>query len=148
MNTQYQKENKHYCTSKEMETKGFAPPWPTDRFATLEYCLIQDRWKNAIVNVECKPNIDINSDHAMLVSKVQIKLKGESNKETKQVERYRKPKEDQIKAHNKEVEEQMDDYLKDKEILDAKDYMDTFVNCIPNSAKNNFDAIDPKQRKL
>ena len=41
----------------------------------------------------------------------------------------------------------MDDYLKDKEILDAKDYMDTFVNCILNSAKNNFDAIDPKQRK-
>ena len=42
----------------------------------------------------------------------------------------------------------MDDYLKDKEILDAKYYMDTFVNCILNSAKNNLDAIDPKQRKL
>ena len=40
------------------------------------------------------------------------------------------------------------DYLKDKEIRDAKDDMDTFVNCILNSAKNNLDAIDPKQRKL
>ena len=83
MNTQYQKDNKHYCTYKEMETKGFAPPWTTDRFATLDYCLIQDRWKNAIVNVECKPNIAINSDHAMLVSKVKIKRKGESKNETK-----------------------------------------------------------------
>ena len=59
-----------------METKGFAPPWTTDRFAMLDYCLIQDRWKNAIVNVECKPNIAINSDHAMLVSKVRKQLKG------------------------------------------------------------------------
>ena len=41
----------------------------------------------------------------------------------------------------------MDDYLKDKEILDAKDDMDTFVNCILNSTKNNLDAIDPKQRQ-
>ena len=64
-----------------METKGFAPPWTQDRFATLDYCLIQERWRNAIVNVECKPNIVINSDHAMLVSKVKIKLKGESKKE-------------------------------------------------------------------
>ena len=42
----------------------------------------------------------------------------------------------------------MDDYLKDKEIFDAKDCMDTFVNCILNSAKNSLDVIDPKQRKL
>ena len=41
----------------------------------------------------------------------------------------------------------MHDYLKDKEIRDATDYMDFFVNCILNPAKNNLDAIDPKQRK-
>ena len=98
MNTQYQKEDKHDCTYKEMETKGFAPPWTPDRFATLDYCLIQERWRNAIVNVACKPNIAINYDHAMLVSKVKVKLKGESKKEMEQVERYRTPKEDQIKA--------------------------------------------------
>ena len=54
------------------------------------------------------------------------------------VERYRKPKEDQIKAYNKEVEDNMEDYLKDREILDAKDYMDTFVNCILNLDKTTL----------
>ena len=44
------------------------------------------------------------------------------------VERYRKPKDNQIKAYNTEVDVNMKDYLKDKEILDAKEYMDTFVN--------------------
>ena len=121
MNTQYQKEDKHDCTYKEMKTKGFAPPWTTDRFAMLDYCRIQDRWRNAIVNVECKPNIAMNSDHAMLVSTVKIKLKGESKQEMEKVERYRKPKENQIKAYNKEVEDQMEDYLTTKEFLDAKD---------------------------
>ena len=146
MNTQYQKEDKHYCTYTEMEAKGSAPPWTTDRFATLDYGIIQDRWRNAIVNVECKPNIAINSDHAMLVSNVKIKLKGESKKDMEKVGRYRKPTDNQIKAYSKEVEDKIDDYLKDKEILDAKDYMETFVNCILNSAKNNLDVIDPKQR--
>ena len=68
-----------------METKGFAPPWTTDRFATLDYCMMQDRWKNATVNVECKPKIAINSDHAMLVSKVKTKRKGENKKETEKL---------------------------------------------------------------
>ena len=47
MNTQFKKKDKHYCTYKEMETEGFAPPWDTNRFATLDYCLIQDRWKTS-----------------------------------------------------------------------------------------------------
>ena len=89
-------EKKHDCTYKEMETKGFAPPWTPDRFTTLDDCLVQERWRNAIVDVECKPNIAINSDHAMLVSKVKIILKGESKKEMENIERYRKPKENQI----------------------------------------------------
>ena len=129
MNTQYQKEDKHYCTYKEMETKGFAPPWTPDRFATLDYCLIE-RWRNAIVNLECKPNIAINSDHAMLVSKVTIQRKEESSKEIEKVESYRKPNENQIQAYNKKVDDKLKDDLKDNEILDAKEYMDTFVNCI------------------
>ena len=49
MNTQYQNKDKHYCTYKEMETKGFAPPWTPDRFTTLDYCLAQERRRNAIL---------------------------------------------------------------------------------------------------
>ena len=79
----------------------------------VRHCLIQERWRNAIVNVECKPNIAIHSDHAMLVSKVKIKLKGESKKDMENVERYRKPKDNQIKAYNKEVDDKMKDDLKD-----------------------------------
>ena len=90
-----------------METKGFAPPWTPDRFATLDYCLIQERWRNAIVNVECKPHIAIHYDHAMLVSKVKIKRKEESTKEMENVAMYRKPKEHVIKTYNKEVDDKM-----------------------------------------
>ena len=130
-----------------METKGFAPPWTPDRFTTLNNCLVQERWRNAFVDVECKPNIAIHSDHAMLVSKIKIKLKGESKKDIEHIERYRKPKEHQIKAYNKEADNKMKDYLKDQEMLDAKDYMDTFVNMILDPARNNLDIVDPKQRK-
>ena len=147
MNTQFEKKNKHYCTYKEMETTGFSPPWNTDRFAMLDYCLIDERWRNVIYDVECNPNIAINSDHAMLVSKIKIKLKKEEKKEMEKVDRYRKPKDEQIKAYNNEFETKMKEYINDEDITDAKEYMDKLVNTLLEAAGNNFDIIDPKQKQ-
>lgn len=43
----------------------------------LDLCLISDRWRNSVKDVESKPGLAIQSDHAMIVAKVKLKLKGD-----------------------------------------------------------------------
>ena len=77
----------------------------------LDLCLIPDRWKNIVRDVESKPGIAINSDHAMIVAKIKLKLKGELKTKSEGVKRYRSPKEEQIDNYNKENHTRMSEYL-------------------------------------
>ncbi len=57
-NTQFQKQNKNLITFRDVaHADAFEAPWTYPRFATLDYCLIRDKWRNAITNVESRPDI-------------------------------------------------------------------------------------------
>ena len=50
-------------------------PYTRDRYETLDYILVPERWKNSIKNVEADKDTPIYSDHIALIATIQIKLK-------------------------------------------------------------------------
>ena len=82
-NTDFEMSNEGYCTYKEIATKSFAAPFNEERFAMLDLCLIKSRWRNSIKDVEAKPRVFINSDHALVETKIRTKLKRKYKKMSK-----------------------------------------------------------------
>lgn len=140
------KEDRRYCTYKEPSTDGFKEPWTPDRFSMLDLCPIPDRWKNIVKDVESKPGIAINSDHAMIVAKIKLNLKGELKKKTEGVKRYRSPKEQHIELYNKEINEKMSAYSADNQ-GNPSEQLAFLVTCLADSANNNLTEISPLQKK-
>ena len=91
-------------TYHEPATRTFKGPWTPDRFATVDFFLVNIRWKNTVTNIESHPEIAFNSDHALVVADFRVKLK-RTDRPVRQekVERYRKPNEDQLKSYNAEL---------------------------------------------
>ena len=75
MNTHFQKHPKSLCTfSKVSNTEG-GPPWDATRYAQIDYSLAPSRWKNIVQTVEALPDVQIDSDHFLVVSSIEVKLK-------------------------------------------------------------------------
>ena len=99
-----------------MNTDRFKAPWTPDRFNMLDFCLVPERWKRAIHDVESKPSVAINSDHAMGITKLKLKFKPEKKVADKeQTVRYRRPNDDQLEHFSKELNGNVKDYLADNE---------------------------------
>lgn len=60
---------------KETTTEGSIAPWTPDRFAQLDFILSPEEYKNAVLNVEARTDIAFNSDHAVVVATIRLKLK-------------------------------------------------------------------------
>ena len=56
-------------TYKENKQHEGGPPFDRKNYDTLDYILIQQRWRNAVTNVESYMDSGINSDHYPLLSK-------------------------------------------------------------------------------
>lgn len=49
---------------------------PGDRYRNqIDYILINERWNTSIINTKTLPGVDCGSDHQLLMTKIQIKLK-------------------------------------------------------------------------
>ena len=62
-------------TWKPPATQVFAPPWNPERFAELDICIIRNRWKNTVTNVQSDIRTNIDSDHIALHVNIRQKLK-------------------------------------------------------------------------
>ena len=58
------------------------------------------QYKNAVVDVEYRPSIAFNSDHAIVTATIRVKLKSQYTATTVSVERYHKPSAEQLDAYN------------------------------------------------
>ena len=65
-NTYFEQSWDKKLTWKPPATQGFAPPWDPERFAELDICIVRDRWKNAVTNVQSDIRTNIDSDHIAL----------------------------------------------------------------------------------
>jgi len=144
-NTLFPKAPQKYCTRKELNTEGWKAPWTPERFAMLDYCLVKQRWRNTVKNVESIPDIAVNSDHCILASTIQIKLKRKPEEEKTPVFKFYKPKQQEIKAYNKQIKESNDQTIKDDMSIHEK--FAKFIDNIDQAAKDHFKQIDPKQKQ-
>ena len=90
-NTRFEKTSSKRCTFKETTTEGSIAPWTPDRFAQLDFILSPEEYKNAVLNVDARTDIAFNSDHAVVVATIRLKLKTKNAPKQNTVERYRAP---------------------------------------------------------
>ena len=81
------------CTYKFATTNGFVGPWTPDRFAQIDHLICPQRWRNSIKNVESRTDIAVDSDHAMIIARVKIKLKNDKTLRRHTINRSREPTE-------------------------------------------------------
>ncbi len=70
-----QKQKHQQITYRSIGTQAFAPPWDKPNYAQLDYTLIPQRWRNLIRDVNARTDTAIDSDHALCIADVHIKLK-------------------------------------------------------------------------
>ena len=88
MNTFFPKPDHKKCTYKDVTTDGFKSPWTPDRFAQIDFVLAPNTFRNSITDVESRPDIAINSDHAIVTAAVRLKLKAQALRKKDPVIRY------------------------------------------------------------
>lgn len=74
MNSRFPKPAEKLITYKEISTQCFASPWTADRFTAPDLILLKDRWNDCCPNVESKIDCSLNSDHALVIATIRIKL--------------------------------------------------------------------------
>ena len=107
-NTFFNKANEHKCTFKDARTDGFKAPWTPDRFAQLDFILAPQRWKNAVLDVHSYTNIAFNSDHAVVVADMRLKLRKHKSrgKAAQNAKRFFQPTDAQLQRYNQQVHSQ------------------------------------------
>ena len=80
-------------------------PWTPDRFAQLDLFLAPNAFKNCVKDVESRPDIAVNSDHVIVIAKLQLKLKAIAQPRTESVSRFFPPSRQQETAYNAKIRE-------------------------------------------
>ena len=103
MNTFFPKPDHKKCTYKDVTTDGFKSPWTPDRFAQIDFVLAPNTFRNSITDVESRPDIAINSDHAIVTAAVRLKLKAQAPRKKDPVIRYFPPTSGQQVTYNERI---------------------------------------------
>ena len=100
MNTQFQKYSKSFGAFSEVSNTENGPPWDATRYAQIDYSLAPSRWKNISQNVEALPDVQIDSDHFLVVLSIKIKLKAMMKQRRNSRFKFRTPSLEQILHFN------------------------------------------------
>jgi hypothetical protein len=84
-NTNFNKPDTKLITYRHPGTQG--PPYvriegKTQRYETLDYILIEDRWKNGVKDTESKIGANIETSHYPLAAKIKINFRAVTNENT------------------------------------------------------------------
>jgi len=136
-NTFFQKPAQQQITFREAGA-DHAPPWSPDKFAQLDFFLAPQRWRNCVQDVASQSHCFIDSDHYLIVARVQIKLK---KPQPKAVQRYkfRVPDVGQINSYNQ--------YISHCLSQKPDNTMSDFLNAMKDASNTKFDPIPLTQRR-
>ena len=70
------------------------------RYAQIDLVLASARWQNAIKNVESLPDIQVDSDHFVLIPSVLIKFKASKKPHAQRRFKFRQPSQEQVEHFN------------------------------------------------
>ena len=76
INTFFPKQEKYLATYKEDKQHTGGPPYNRSKYETLDYVLVEKRWRNSIQDAEAAPEEYLNTDHYPIKTEVKINLRG------------------------------------------------------------------------
>ena len=121
----------------------FQGPFTTDRYAQLDYILINQRWKNSIRNIETSSSHAISTDHKLVIADATVKLAVRKKSHECRYLRFRKPTEEQIRHYNELVSQK----VQTQDFQDKPDPFAAWAYFLIDSASACFPMIPPQQRK-
>ena len=143
-NTMFQKPDRKKCTYKDTATNGFTGPWTPNRFAQLDLILAPNTYKNSIKDVEARPDIAINSDHAIVTADIQVKLKAKVPPKHEVVQRYHNPTEQQKQTYNEHIR---NSFRLKRDNQDMVTNCAGFVSCVKIAASQAFSKKNRRTMK-
>ena len=129
-NTLFPKQPQGLITYRLDKTIGNTPPYDSKRYATIDYFLTHNKWRNMICNIHSDIQAGIDTDHFPLLMTIRIKLKAEYGNRTVKP-KYTTCTDDQPIAFNNYIQ---------ANIATGHSHED-LVNCFCKSA----DSIIPKK---
>ncbi len=143
-NTFFQKPNQAYSTYKNTTTEGFKAPWTPERFHMIDVCLVDKRWRNAVKNVEARPDVSVDSDHAVVTTRVKVRLAAKTKNPTQRPIRYRNPTEQQKQDYNSCVRDKMH-AMDDSTSLEQK--FNALIHSMKHAADTQLTQISRLQKQ-
>ena len=144
LNFHFLKDTKQLCTYSEVFNSVGGPPWDTVRCAQIDFVLASARWQNAFKNVESLPDVQVDSDHFVFISSVQIKLKASKKPHARRRIEFRQPWQEQVHFNSRLL--QSCSSLPDL-ATDITTWLRAFSSNILNYAKGSFSPVPPLQQK-
>ena len=102
-NTLFAKPEYKKCTYKDTATNAFTGPWTPDRFAQLDFILAPKAYKHCVKDDKARTDIAINSDHAIVMALIQVKLKANNPPKIDRVQGYHTPTEQEKQRYNDHI---------------------------------------------
>ena len=103
-NTWFEKPMPSLATYRRLDVPSFTDEVDLNKFAQMDFILINNKWKNSVKDVYTTLDQPILSDHKLLICCMTQKL-AQSKKNTKQSSKYRTPDDDQKKHYNERIME-------------------------------------------
>ena len=145
LNFHFLKDPKQLCTYSEVFNSEGGPPWDTVRCAQIDFVLASARWHNAFKNVESLPDVQVDSDHFVFISSVQIKPKASKMPHARRRIEFRQPWQEQVEHVNSRLLQSCSS-LPDL-ATDITTWLRAFSSNILNYAKGSFSPVPPLQKK-
>ena len=143
-NTLFQKSDDHLVTYKSVGVKHWSPPWQLHKYAQMDYIVINNRWKNAIKNVDTSYIHTVDTDHKLLIASVKFQLKANPPKVNTSKMKLRKPDNIQLSHFNAAVASQA---LQEMQNTNGADLTFDRLNAILLQSAMDYLPIQPPEQK-
>ena len=143
-NTLFQKADDHLITYKSVGVKHWSPPWQLHKYAQMDYIVINNRWKNAIKNIDTSYIHTVDTDHKLLIASVKFQLKANPPKANTSKMKLRKPDNIQLNQFNAAVASKA---LQELHNTNGADLTFDQLNTILLQSAKDYLPIQPTEQK-
>ena len=130
-------------TYRNVTRPNFSAPYTTDRYAQLDFVLINQPWKKSITNVERTLRHPITTDHKLLVASLTTKLAHKQKNASEKTLTYSPPSHEQLEEGNLLVSTAYEH----QQVITAEDPFETWARILQDAAAKAFMPVPAKQRK-
>ena len=117
-----------------------------NKFAQIDYILINRQWGNAVQDVEHIHHTLLDSDHALLIAKIKVKIADKRKIYTKTQNKFWDPTDNELCKYNQLFQQGISQQISNGTWL-TKDKEDIIANAAINAAYKSLTKIPAHQKK-